>query len=157
MRFETQVPKKVGLIVLTNFVTQTDDVLLPPMKAYLEHPIDDQHSRGPAVAMRDLRAYDLNSPCASQPSTTCKKVATETIGGRSCDHWELTRKGEVVNVWIDQKLRFPIKTVTESSTLTLTNIKVGAPSPTLFQIPADYKKMSMNPQLGGTAGQPLQH
>lgn len=156
MRYETQVPNKVGPIVLTNFATQTDDVLLPPMNAYIEHSMDDPHARGPALAMRDLRAYDPSNPCANQLNTTCKKLGTETVEGRSCDHWELTKKGEVVNVWIDQKLRFPIKTVTESSTVTLTKIKEGQPSPTLFQIPADYKKMSMNPQLGGSANQPPQ-
>ena len=154
MRFDLQNPPHEGPIVLTNFATQTDDVLLPPMKAYVEHRIDDPRSRGPALAMRDLRSYDPGNPCANQGGMSCKKIGVETIEGRSCDHWELDRQGRVANVWLDPKLGFPLRTVTKDATVTLSNLKEGGPNASLFQIPADYKKVNMNPQAGAMTGQP---
>ena len=47
-------------VVLTNLATQTDNGLLSPMKAYVEHRIDDLCSLGPALAMRDLLADDFH-------------------------------------------------------------------------------------------------
>lgn len=155
MRFdiETDKPADQRPILLTNFATQTDDVLLPAMKAYIEHRVDDQHSRGPALAMRDLRAYDPANPCANQSNISCKKIGVEAIAGHSCDHWELKGQDRAVNVWLDQKLHFPLKTVTEDATVTLSNIKEGTPASSLFQIPADYKKANMHPAPGTVPGQ----
>jgi len=154
MRFDLQNPPNEGPIILTNFATQTDDVLLPPMKTYIEHPINDPHSRGPALVMSDLRAYDPGNPCASQANTSCKRIGIETVAGRSCDHWELNHRDRILNLWLDRKLHFPLKTVTQDATITLTNVKEGAPAASLFQVPADYKKTNMNPQAGATLSQP---
>jgi hypothetical protein len=154
MRLELQNPPNPSPIVLTNFATQTDDVLLPPMKTYIEHPIGDPHSRGPALAMRDLHPYDPSNPCGGQTDLSCKKIGAETVAGRSCDHWELNRKDTVVNLWIDQKLHFPLKTVTEDATVTLSSVHEGAQAATLFVIPSDYKKMNMKPQAGAAQAQP---
>lgn len=71
------------------------------------------------------------------------------MNGRTCDYWEVTHQGEVTNVWIDQKIHFPIKTVAKDSTITLTNVKEGEPDPSLFQIPAGYQKMDMGAMTGG--------
>jgi hypothetical protein len=77
---------------------------------------------------QDLKPYDPENPCANQSELTCKKIGVEEVSGRTCDHWEITHKdGTVSNVWIDQKLHFPIKTVSQNSTLLLTNIKEGEP------------------------------
>jgi hypothetical protein len=78
--------------------------------------------------MRDLRFYDPGSPCVNQTDMSCKKIDVETIAGRSCEHWELDRKGRVVNLWLDQNLHFPLKAVTSDATVTLSNIKEGAPA-----------------------------
>ena len=53
------------------------------------------------------------------------------------------------NVWIDQKLHFPIKSVSEDSTWELTNIKEGEPDASLFEIPAGYHKMDMGGMMQG--------
>ena len=154
MRYDLQNPPNEGPIILTNFATQTDDVLLPPMKAYVEHRIGDPHARGPAAAMRDLRAYDPSNPCANQANLSCKKIGVETVAGRSCDHWEFDHQGTVANIWVDQKLRFPLKTVTKDATVTLSDVKEGESDASLFQIPGDYKKVNMNPGPGAIPAQP---
>ncbi len=71
----------------------------------------------PGNFTQDLHPYDPENPCATQPDVTCKKIGVETVSGRTCDHWEMTDKqGKVANVWVDQKLHFPIKMVSQDST-----------------------------------------
>jgi hypothetical protein len=154
MRFDLQNPPHQGPTVLTNFATQTDDVLLPPMKTYVEHPVSDAHARGPALAMRDLRPYNPDNPCKNQFNMSCRRIGVEPVSGRACDHWELSGKDQVVNLWLDQKLHFPLKSVTEDATVALSNINVGEQPASLFQIPADYKKMNMNPKPGTVPSPP---
>jgi hypothetical protein len=81
---------------------------------------------------------------------TCKNLGTEQVNGRSCDHWQITDKnGKVSNLWIDQKIHFPIKTVSEDSTWELSNIKEGEPAASLFEIPPGYQKMDMGSMMQG--------
>ena len=56
----------------------------------------------------------------------------------------MQKDGSVSNVWVDQKLRFPIKTVTKEDTWELTNIEEGEPAATLFVIPAGYRKIDLS-------------
>ena len=95
------------------------------------------------MLQRMPKLQDLKSdPCAGNQDVTCKKVGTETVNGRSCDKWEATKKdGQKDTFWIDQKLRFPIKTQTGNVTTEFTNIKEGAPDPALFKVPAGYRKL----------------
>lgn len=55
-------------------------------------------------------------------------------------------------MWIDQKLHFPIKTVSQGTTLELSNVKEGPqdPSPSLFQVPSGYTKTDMSTMMRGT-------
>lgn len=154
MRFDVQNSPQQTPIFLTNFATQIDDVLIPQAKAYIEYPVGDPHAAGPALAMRDLRFYDPGNPCGNQAGLSCKKIGVETLAGRSCDHWELNRHGTVVNLWLDQKLHFPVKTVTDDATVTLSNLKEGAQNATQFQIPANYQKTNLHPKPGEMPGQP---
>ncbi len=59
------------------------------------------------------------------------------------------KNGKVSNIWIDQKLHFPIKTVSEDSSWELSNIKEGEPSASLFEIPSGYQKMDMGSMMQG--------
>jgi hypothetical protein len=144
--------------VLTDFATKTVDILLPQQQMYLEHQAGDMPGRGPDRMTQDLKAYDPQNPCATQPDVTCKKIGVEDVSGRTCDHWEITDKqGKVTNIWIDQKLHFPIKVVSQDSTMLLSNIKEGEPDASLFQIPAGYRKMDMRGMMPpGGAGPPQQ-
>jgi len=142
-------------IIINTFATKTVDILMPQQQMYMEHKAGDNPlHRGPNPS--DVHPYDPKNPCASDPSTTCKNLGTETVNGRSCDHWQITHKdGNVSDVWIDNKLHFPIKTVSEGTTWQLTNIKEGPQDASLFQIPAGYHKMDM-PGMGGMRGGPQQ-
>lgn len=143
--------------VITDFAAKTVDVVMVQQHMYMEHKVEETGGRGPNMT-RDLKPYDPENPCANQPDVTCKKVGVEQVDGRTCDHWEFTGKdGKVANVWIDQKLRFPIKTVSPDSTVALTNISEGEPDASLFQVPPGYRKMDiMNTVPQGMAAPPQQ-
>jgi len=151
MRMDMQGEGPHQAIIITTFATKTVDILMPQQHMYMEHRASDNPMhRGPNTA--DVHPYDPKNPCASDPGTTCKNLGTETVNGRSCDHWQITHKdGNISDVWIDNKLHFPIKTVSQGSTWQLTNIKEGPQDPSLFQIPAGYQKMEM-PNMGGMMG-----
>ncbi len=144
MRMDMQGGPRGAVNIITDFKTQTTDILMPEQHMYMEHKAGEMSGHRPGM-MPDIKPLrDPSNPCANEEGTTCKKVGVEEVNGRACDHWQITHKnGEVSNVWIDEKLHFPIKTVSEDSTWELTNIKEGEPSASLFQIPAGYTKMDM--------------
>jgi outer membrane lipoprotein-sorting protein len=122
-------------------------MLMPEQQMYMEFPMTQDHP----MLQRMPKWQDLKGdPCAGREDTSCKKVGTETVNGRSCDKWEATRKdGQKDTFWIDQKLRFPIKSQTGNVTTEFTNIKEGAPDPALFKVPAGYRKF----EAGAFGGQ----
>jgi hypothetical protein len=141
--------------VITDFASKKVNVLMVQQRLYMEHT-SEMIGRGPNLT-RDLRPYDPENPCANQPDVTCKKIGVEKVDDRARDHWEFTDKnGKVANIWIDQKLRFPIKLVSPDSTVTLTNISEGEPDASLFQIPPDYQKMSIVSTTPQGSGAPPQ-
>jgi hypothetical protein len=159
MRMDMQGEGPRQAVMITHFATQTTDMLMPQQHMYMEFKADENRMhRGPNTS--DMHPFDPGNPCASQPDLTCKKIGSETVNGRTCDHWQLTHKdGSVSNVWIDQKLHFPIRSATEDSTWNLTNIKEGDPAASLFEIPAGYQKMDMSNMMRGMpqGGMPPQH
>jgi outer membrane lipoprotein-sorting protein len=114
-------------------------MLMLDQQMYMEFPADSQSP----MTQRMPKMQDFKSdPCAGREGVTCKKVGTETVNGRVCDKWEATNKnGEKDTFWIDQKLHFPIKSQTASGMTTeFTNIKEGAQDPSLFKVPAGFRK-----------------
>ncbi len=75
---------------------------------------------------------------------TCHKVGSETVNGRSTVKYEGTNaKGEAGAMWLDSKLRFPVKWDGKNGGGELQNIKEGPQPASLFEIPAGYKKFDM--------------
>jgi hypothetical protein len=137
-----------GAIMITNFASQTTDTLMPAQHMYMEFKADQQGRRGMGPNIKAF--HDPNNPCADEPGSTCKNMGVEQVNGRTCDHWQITDKnGKVSNVWIDQKLHFPIKGVSDTSTWELTNIQEGEPAASLFEIPAGYQKMDVSGMMQG--------
>ncbi len=141
--------------IITTFATQTVDIVMPQQHMYMEHRAgENPMHRGPNTS--DVHPYDPKNPCASDPGTTCKNLGTETVNGRTTDHWQVTHKdGNVSDVWIDNSLHFPIKTVSGGTTWQLTNIKEGPQDPSLFQVPAGYHRMDIT-GMGAMGGRPPQ-
>lgn len=143
IRMEMNTPRGQSVMIVDP-EKKTTYMLMPEQKMYMEMNAAMAQRRAP-----ELKPFDINNPCATASNTTCKKVGTETVNGRACDKWEFTTSGHVSTLWLDQKLHFPIKTVADSATMELTNIKVGPQDATLFEVPSDYQKMDMGGMMGG--------
>ena len=148
IRMDVQGGSHGGSVIITDFKTQTTDIIMPEQHMYMESKAGEMAGHRPGM-MPSIKPFaDPSNPCADQEGMTCKKVGVEQVNGRTCDHWQITDKnGKVSNVWIDQKLHFPIKGVTEDSTWELSNIQEGEPSASLFQIPPGYTKMDMGSMM----------
>ena len=137
--------------MITDPATKTSYSIMHQQKMYMEfHAGQNPMQRGPK--MPDLHSYDPEHPCANQPDMTCEKAGSETVNGRSTDKWIFKDKknGEVTTAWVDQKLHFPIKSVTsDGSEMDLTNIHEGAPPASTFEVPAGYQKFDMGAAMGG--------
>jgi hypothetical protein len=96
---------------------------------------------------------DPNNPCAALKGSSCKKLGNEMTNGRQTTKWEVRDSdGKPVYLWIDPKLWLAVKTQTENYTGEFRNIKEGPQPDSLFQVPADYKKVS-RPGMPGTSPQ----
>jgi outer membrane lipoprotein-sorting protein len=120
--------------------TKTSYMLMPQAHMYMEiQATGAQDMQG----MRNLESLSHGGDlCAGNQGSTCKKVGTETMNGRSCDKWEMTDKNSHKStVWVDQKLFFPVRVQEYEGTVTdFTNIKEGAQDASLFVVPPGYQK-----------------
>ncbi len=150
MRMDMTGTERGSAIMITNVATQTTDMLMPQQHMYMEFKADQAMMRRPGMVPNIKPYSDPGNPCAGDTGATCNKVGVEEVNGRPCDHWQITNKnGSVSNVWVDQKLHFPIKSVSPDSTWELTNIKEGEPDAGLFVIPSGYRKMDIGGMMQG--------
>ena len=155
MRMDMNSGPRGGAIVITNMATKTTDTLMPEQHMYMEFTADQAMMMRRGGMTSSIKPFtDPNNPCANQEGWTCKNLGVEQVNGRSTDHWQITDKnGKVTNAWVDQKVHFPIKSVTQDgSTWQLTNIKEGEQPAGLFEIPEGYQKMDMGQMMQGMQG-----
>lgn len=126
-------------------------MIMHERRMYMEHNVNQAGpmSRGPKPP--EVRQFDPANPCASREGTTCKKVGTETVNGRSCEKWEFTKGGKLEETeWIDRKLHIPIKAVRDDgSGFELQNLKEGPQPDSAFAIPSGYQKFDMGNMMRG--------
>ncbi len=136
-----------SVTMIMDSAAQVMYMVMPAQRMYM---VIDAKARplGGISAPKPPTVFDPSHPCSAD--ATCKKVATETVNGRVCDKWVTTDKRGTSSAWIDQKLLFPVKSVSsDGSTFELSNIKEGRPDPSVFEVPAGYKKMDMAGMMGG--------
>lgn len=96
--------------------------------------------------METLKPTNMSKPCGDSKYVTCQEVGTEVVGGRSTQKWEFTHTGMGAPTksyqWIDPKLYIAVKVENNSSVTELRNIKEGSQPAELFEVPADYHKMT---------------
>ncbi len=148
MRIEAHEQAGHAGTLIINFATQTTDILMPERKMYIESAT----GQGPGAqrSFKFFRAADAENACdewrkmATKPGGTCHKVGNEIVNGRSTVKYEGTSaEGDVTYVWIDPKLRFPVKWQGKDNGGELHNIQEGAQPASLFVVPADYQKFDM--------------
>jgi outer membrane lipoprotein-sorting protein len=127
--------------------------LMPDNRMYMEIPLGGDTAAWAADDQTRQEYYEM------------KHAGTEKVNGYVCDKYILIPKKpelEKSTTWIAQKLGYPIKSVGQSYSMELTNIKEGTQAASLFTVPKDYQKMpgmedyyrGMMQQGGGTSAPP---
>lgn len=157
MRFEpAQKDPRGGGAVIVNLATHSSTVLMDQRQMYMEMPMQMNAQRNPYF----FRSGDVEDACSEwlkldwNKGGSCHKAGNETVNGRSTVKFEGTNAhGEPGTVWMDTKLRFPIKWEGKNGGGELRNIQEGSQPASLFEIPADYKKFEM-PNMGNMMQRP---
>lgn len=147
MRFESQASDARGGAVVMDFTSHTFLVVMPQQHMYMEMPAEMMDKRGMYAF---FRTGDVENACVDwlqmekNKGGTCHKVGNDSVNGRSTIKYEGTNaSGESSTVWIDPKLRFPVKWQSKDSEGELRNIQEGSQPASLFEVPAGYTKMDM--------------
>lgn len=143
-----------GGAVIFNMSTQTTTVVMDAQHMYMEMPQQMAAQRNP-YAYNFFRTGDADAACSDwaqhyrTDGTSCRRIGSDTVNGRSCVKYEATNKnGDLTTFWIDPKLRFPVKGQSKSGSWELRNIQEGSQPASLFEIPAGYNKFDMG-SMGG--------
>jgi Domain of unknown function (DUF4412) len=146
IRFDSRDPKSPGAFIM-NLSNQSMLILMPQQHMYMEMPAEAQEQR---QMFSFFKTSDVENACsdwlklASNKGGTCHKSGSETVNGRNTVKYEGTNsKGESSQVWLDPKLRFPVKWQGTSGSGELHNIQEGSQPASLFEVPSGYTKMDM--------------
>jgi hypothetical protein len=133
--------------VIMDMSTVSYVVLMPQQHMYMEMPASAMENRG---MFSFFRSGDIDNACsdwlklAANKGGSCHKDGSETVNGRSTVKYEGTNaKGESSAVWLDSKVRFPIKWDGKNGGGELRNIQEGSQPASLFQVPDGYTKMDI--------------
>ena len=140
-----------GGAFIMNLDTQSSTILMDQQHMYMEMPAQMMAQRNP---YRFFRTGDVDSACSDwlaqswNKGGTCHKVGNETVNGRSTVKFEGTNsRGEPGTMWIDPKLRFPVKWEGKNSSGELRNIQEGSQPASLFEVPSGYTKFDMGAMM----------
>ncbi len=150
IRFEPK-NERGGGAAIVDLKTQTSTILMDQQHMYMEMPPQMAAQRNP---YRFFLSGDVDSACSDwlaqswNKGGTCRKVGNETVNGRSTVKYEGTNaKGESGTMWLDHKLRFPVKWEGKNGGGELRNIQEGSQPASLFEIPAGYTKFDMGSMM----------
>jgi len=153
MRFEPaeKDPRGMTGAFIVNLTTQTSTVLMDQQHMYMEMPAQTPNQRN---TYNLFHIGDAENACADwlaqgrNKGGTCHKVGGDTVNGRSAVKYEGTNAaGDAATVWIDPKLRFPVKWQDKNGSGELRNIQEGAQPAGLFEIPAGYTKVDVGAMM----------
>ena len=143
-------PRNGGSVIF-DLTNQTWVVMMEKQHMYMEMPTKMMENRG---MFEFFRSGDVDNACADwlklarNKGGTCHKEGSETVNGRNTVKYEGTNdKGETSDVWLDSKLRFPVKWTAKNGGGELQNIKEGSQPASLFEIPAGYTKFDMSKMM----------
>ena len=100
----------------------------------------------PDAPCRQWQAMAQLAGSAGEGAWRCERTAEETIEGRSTVVFKVvSAAGRETVGWIDRELKFPVQIRTEDgASLTLASIKDGPQSASSFEIPATFRKFSLD-------------
>ncbi len=149
---------RTNSIMIVNLTAWTSVVLIPQQKQYVE----SKQPQIPGQGVTFFQAKDIEDACGEwqkmaqseesekpekgekRQKGKCQKVGHETVNGRDTVKYEDTSSKESGSIWIDAKLRFPVKWKNAVGAGELRNIKEEVQPAELFQIPPGYTKRSFD-------------
>ena len=149
MRFDAKDDSEArgGGAVIFDLSKESWTVLMAKQHVYMEMPSKMMENRG---MFAFFKSGDVENTCSDwlklerNKGGTCHKVGSETVNGRNTVKYEGTNaSGETSSVWLDSKLRFPVKWQGKNNGGEMRNIQEGPQPASLFEIPAGYTKMDM--------------
>ena len=148
MRFDSQEKgsRDKGAVII-DFAAHSYLVVMAEQHMYMEMPAQTMDQRG---MYSFFQTGDVENACsdwlkiAKNVGGTCHKVGSESVNGRNAVKYEGTNSsGETSQVWLDPKLRFPVKWQGKNSGGELRNIQEGSQPASLFEVPAGFTKMDL--------------
>lgn len=138
MRTETRMEDGSRVISIIDIPGKKMITLMPETNTYMEMSgVDDSQGW--------FDSKDFAEEGRNDPDYDVKKVGSEMVNGYLCDKYISTPKKadlEQSTTWFSPKLGYPVKSISPSHTMELTNIKEGTQSAALFTVPKGYQKMS---------------
>jgi hypothetical protein len=126
-------------------------ILMDKQRMYMEMPAKMMESRG---VFHFFQSGDVENACtewlkqAKNTGGTCHKVGSDTVNGRNTVKYEGTdSSGAKSTVWLDSKLRFPVKWEEKNGGGEMRNIQEGPQPASLFEVPAGFTKMDMGKMM----------
>jgi hypothetical protein len=153
MRFDAKddSESRGGGAVIFDLSKESWVVLMAKQHMYMEMPSKMMENRG---MFAFFKSGDVDNACSDwlklerNKGGTCHKVGSETVNGRNTVKYEGTNaSGETSSVWLDSKLRFPVKWQGKNNGGEMRNIQEGPQPASLFEIPAGYTKMDMGSMM----------
>jgi hypothetical protein len=152
IRFESgKMDARGGGALIMNLTTQSSTVVMDQQHMYMEMPAQMAAQRN---TYHFFRTGDVDSACSDwlaqswNKGGTCHKVGSDTVNGRSTVKYEGTNsRGEAGTMWLDPKLRFPVKWEGKNGSGELRNIQEGSQPASLFEVPAGYTKFDMGAMM----------
>ena len=141
-----------NIIILRGDLTKRY-ILTPSSKTYMELPLDP-------------RMLETPTDWAKRMGLIHEKVGTEEVNGELCDKYRYAtdpkKTGNAQNqptmpmraqitgfIWVGQSTHMLVKSENGGSTAEWTNIKIGPPDASVFEVPSDYKKAESRFKLQG--------
>lgn len=124
-----------GASTIARMDKQVSWVLMPQQSLYMEQPIDPERVAGATEKMPGEVERVALGP--------------DTLDGRAVSKYRVTyasREGRATMIqWVDNDTSIPIKSAAENGSWTMEyrNLQTGAQDPSIFEIPAGYKKFAM--------------
>jgi outer membrane lipoprotein-sorting protein len=136
-RFRMDMNTRGGMSMITRMDKKVVWNVMNGQKMYMEMPFNPNQKNKPMVEKKVDGEIER------------KQVGTETIDGHPTTKYLITYKasGRTTQIyqWWAKDINFPVKTAALDSSWSqeFRNIKIGAQSDSLFEVPAGYRKMSM--------------
>ena len=154
-RFDSNVEIKPGTSIETRMIIDRREKLIylvePQQRTILvNHALQvasNTSGSGPSSTNPCEDLMQWVNPTVVGQQFACKQVGYESVNGRSTEKWQMDSKWlgrGPAYLWVDSQIKTTIKwTLADGSSGELQNIKVGAQSASLFELPADYRKQDL--------------